>query len=362
MPRKHTEPRIIVRRHVSGGDEDEHNGTWKLAYADFVTAMMTFFLIMWMMNITTVEQRKGIADYFNPVAVSQANSGADGMLAGRSVDRTGSLSTPNAAGEEASPVASPPAIATLGDSDRQPAGRKDPMPHPLGGRQPAEPVDLLKPPPKTAAARPDQTPPAQAGAPQAGAPLTSAPQAGQGQTATVTRAELEALLDRQSAALTEQAALEGLERDLRRRLAATPELAALSDSVIIQQVPEGLRVQLTDQARLSMFAVGSATMNEPGRRLMRLVAAALAPLPNGVSISGHTDALGYAADARYGNWELSSDRANAARRELIAAGVPGPRIVRVEGRADLDHLEGGAPLDPRNRRISITLLRTARPG
>jgi chemotaxis protein MotB len=76
-----------------------------------------------------------------------------------------------------------------------------------------------------------------------------------------------------------------------------------------------------------------------------------------VSISGHTDSLAYSGAAKYGNWELSSDRANAARRELLAAGLPAGRIRRVEGRADLDHLEPENPLDPRNRRIGITLLR-----
>ncbi|MFP5513996.1 MAG: flagellar motor protein MotB [Alphaproteobacteria bacterium] len=337
MPRKTALPPIIVKRHLGGHEEEEHNGTWKLAYADFVTAMMTFFLVMWLMNITTTEQRKGIADYFNPVAVSQSNSGADGMLAGRSVDKTGSLTTPNAAGDQASPVASPPVVASVGDSDRQPAGRKDPMPHPAGN--PVPPVDLLRP----------AAEPAQAAAAEPQPPSVSA-----------TRAELEALLDRQSAELTERVALETLERDLRQRIAAAPDLNALQGSLVIQQVPEGLRVQLTDQARFSMFKVGSAQMNEQGRRLMRMVASALASVPNPIGITGHTDGLGYAADAKYGNWELSSDRANAARRELLASGIPGTRIVRVEGRADLDHFGSSDPLDPSNRRISITLLR--RPG
>ncbi len=319
MPRKKIEPTIIVKRRY-GDEEEEHNGTWKLAYADFVTAMMTFFLIMWLMNITTVEQRKGIADYFNPVAVSQESSGADGMLAGRAVDKAGSLSSAKAPDEQAMPVASPPVVASLGDSDRHPAGRKDPMPHPLGSRAPAPPVDLLQ--------------------------------------AKASRAELEAMLERQTASLNEQMALDKLERDIRGNLAGSPELKALSDSVIIQQTAEGLRIQLTDQAKFSMFAVGSAQMNEQGRRLMRMIAAAVAPLPNGLSITGHTDALGYAPQTRYGNWELSSDRANAARRELVAADVPASRVVRVEGRADLDHLMSETPLDPRNRRISITLLRT----
>lgn len=346
MPRKTALPPIIVKRHLGGHEEEEHNGAWKLAYADFVTAMMTFFLVMWLMNITTTEQRKGIADYFNPVAVSQSNSGADGMLAGRSVDKSGSLTTPNAAGDQASPVASPPVVASVGDSDRQPAGRKDAMPHPPGGAVP--PVDLLRP-------AADSAPPAGESAPPAAGAGTAA-----NQGIGATRAELEALLDRQSAELTEKVALETLEHDLRQRIAASPDLNALSGSLVIQQVPEGLRVQLTDQARFSMFKVGSAQMNDQGRRLMRMVATALAAVPNPIGITGHTDALGYAPDAKYGNWELSSDRANAARRELLSGGIPGARIVRVEGRADLDHFGSSDPLDPSNRRISITLLR--RPG
>ena len=313
MARKRIEPTIIVKRRY-GEEEEEHNSAWKLAYADFVTAMMTFFLVMWLMNVTTVEQRKGIADYFNPVALSQSNSGADGMLAGRAVDSTGSLSTPNAPGEHSVPVASPPVVASLGDSDREAAGRKDPMPHPPGGRSQSE---------------------------------------------RDARAELEALLDRQTAALTERQGLEKAERDLRAALETMPELGALADSVVIERTPVGLRVQLTDQAKVSMYNVGSAQMNEQGRRLMRLVAGAVASAPNRLSITGHTDALGYAEGAKYGNWELSSDRANAARRELIAAGVPARRIVRVEGRADLDHLDAANPLAPQNRRISITLLKAA---
>ena len=329
MPRKRLEPTIIIKRRFEDEGE-EHNSAWKLAYADFVTAMMTFFLIMWLMNVTTVEQRKGIADYFNPVALSQANSGADGLLAGRAVDKTGALTTPNAPGEHSVPVAAPPVVASVGDSDRQPAGRKDPMPHLPGG---------MAPPERNAATE----------------------QAPSGSNRNM-RAELEALLDRQTAALTEQQGLEAAEQTLRQRIAGTPELGALTDSVLIQQTAQGLRVQLTDQAKVSMFNVGSAQMNEQGRRLMRLVASAVAAAPNKLSITGHTDGLGYADGAKYGNWELSSDRANAARRELIAAGIPATRIARVEGRADLDHLDGADPLAPRNRRISITLLKSGAGG
>lgn len=326
MARKKPNELILIQRrsNIFLEDEGDHGGTWKLAYADFVTAMMTFFLILWLMNTITSEQKKGIADYFNPIAVSQSFSGADGMLTGRAADSVGTLTTPNAPGDHSIPVASPPVVASIGDSDREPAGRKDPSPNPPGQTEkPAKPADAKDSPPVPRDAR----------------------------------AELEAMLDRESGAAKEQMTLDQTERTLKQTLQTTPELAALADSVVIQKVPEGLRVQLTDQAKVAMFAVGSPKLNDAGRKLLRLVAQATQAAPNALAIAGHTDGLGYAPDAKYGNWELSSDRANAARRELMAAGIPPTRIIRVEGRADLDHLVNDNALDPRNRRISITLLK-----
>jgi len=327
---------VFVERRASGEEEEEHNGTWKLAYADFVTALMTFFLVMWLMNTVSSQQRKGIADYFNPVAVSTENSGTDGMLSGRAVDDKGSLSSPNAPGEATIPVAAPPVVASLGADDREPAGRKDPAPNPPASEiEPIGPIVDPNPlgPPRGASASNDP----------------NAPSA----------RKLKEMMEREAREETERKALDRAEHDLRDRIAQSPELRDLADSVIIQRVPEGLRVQLTDQAKVAMFAVGSARLNDDGRRLIRLVAAEIVKTPNRLSITGHTDALSYATASKYGNWELSSDRANAARRELAQAGVPPERIVRVEGRADLDHLAAGNPLDPKNRRISFTLLRSA---
>lgn len=348
MARKRVTETIVLNRRSSAHDEEEHNGTWKLAYADFVTAMMTFFLIMWLVNVTTIEQREGIADYFNPVAVSTGNSGADAMLAGRSVDRSGVLTTPNASGEHSLPVASPPVVASVGDSDREPAGRKDPMPHPPGQIAPG-PI----------APDADGTPPRPDGKPVPALDLLTGSAAPAVPDAAVpSRAALDAMLKRQTAALDERLAFQAVEREIRTALESAPDLKPLAASLVIEQTPEGLRIQLTDQARVAMFAVGASSLNEQGRQLMRLVARALAGVPNGIAITGHTDALGYAKENGYGNWELSSDRANAARRELNAAGVPVSRITRVEGRAALDPLLADAPADPRNRRISITVLRS----
>ena len=332
-----TVPLIIRRKALLDDDEDgRHGGTWKIAYADFVTAMMAFFLLMWLVNVTTNEQRNGIADYFNPVAVSQERSGADGMLSGRTVDDEGALTSPSGVGEHTLPVASPPVIASVGDDDREPAGIEEPMPHPPGARAPAGPQpiqDLL-----AGTSRPAE--PGARASPQASSP------------------EFEEFLRRRAEAAEEQRTFERIEREVRNALASVGELRGLADSLIVQQVPEGLRIQITDRPEFAMFTVGSANMNEQGRHLVHVIARVLADVPNGIAITGHTDALAYSGGARYGNWELSSDRANAARRELLVAGLDAGRIVRVEGRAELDHLIGDDPLDPRNRRISITLMRS----
>ena len=136
-----------------------------------------------------------------------------------------------------------------------------------------------------------------------------------------------------------------------------PELTQLQDSLIVEQTPEGLRIQLVDQAGYSMFALGSAQPNEQTRRLVQLVSRVVTQMDNKISISGHTDSRPYRAANGYTNWELSSDRANAARRLLIESGLGANRIALVQGRADTDPLLPTEPESEQNRRISIVLLR-----
>jgi chemotaxis protein MotB len=128
---------------------------------------------------------------------------------------------------------------------------------------------------------------------------------------------------------------------------------------VIDRTPEGLRIQIVDQDRQPMFPLGSAEMLEPAKKLMALIAQAVLRLPNKISISGHTDATPYAL-GKYSNWELSADRANASRREFVGDGVPEDRISRVVGQADRDPLVPDDPTSPRNRRISVVLLREAK--
>src|SRR3546814_243353 len=125
------------------------------------------------------------------------------------------------------------------------------------------------------------------------------------------------------------------------------------------QTPEGLRIQIVDQERFSMFPNGSAEMYDKTRQLLGLVAQAVAQLPQKLSIAGHTDSTPYVTGAKYDNWELSTDRANASRRALVAAGVAPDRIATVVGKAETDPLFPEESASPRNRRISIVLLREA---
>ena len=133
----------------------------------------------------------------------------------------------------------------------------------------------------------------------------------------------------------------------------------MSEAIRIDQTPDGLRIQLVDQAGKSMFPLGSSAMFGHTRQLMELVASAIANLPHHIAIKGHTDASPFVASNGYSNWELSSDRANASRRALLDAGLAAERIASVTGRADQDPLLPEDPFSPNNRRISIILLREA---
>jgi chemotaxis protein MotB len=161
---------------------------------------------------------------------------------------------------------------------------------------------------------------------------------------------------------SEEQRFEQIEQDLRQAMQSAPDLARLADNLQFERAPEGLRIQIIDQARTSMFPLGSAAMYAPTKALLGQVARAIASLPNKVSIAGHTDSVAFRRTDGYDNWSLSLDRADATRRTLIAAGLEGHRIATVLGKADTVPLFPDDPRDPRNRRISITLLRGAPPA
>jgi chemotaxis protein MotB len=158
----------------------------------------------------------------------------------------------------------------------------------------------------------------------------------------------------------EEKQFDAAEHALRQAIQDVPELRNLADSLVIDRTPEGLRIQIVDQDRMSMFPLGSSDMVEPARRLMTLIAQVVKKLPEKIAITGHTDANPYTRGGSYGNWELSVDRANASRRELLTDGIAAERVTRVVGVAEREPLVAD-PLSPRNRRISIVLLRQAPP-
>ena len=284
------QPIIIkkVKKVVGGG---HHGGAWKVAYADFVTAMMAFFLLMWLLNTTSPEQKAGIADYFAPASISSTTSGSGGILGG----------------------------TALGDDGAKSDGKMSAI---------------------------------QQMAPEA--PEETNKDGQSSTTASLDSASEEALRD--ALAKKEQDSFASAAQSLRQSLQDMPELAELSKQIMIDQTPEGLRIQLIDQDGRSMFKENSREPNDRARILLRAVAKVINQLPNRVTISGHTSAsaLGRKAD---GDWSLSASRADASRQILRGAGVDDDRIYQVSGKANSEPLYADDPTLAGNRRISIVLLR-----
>jgi chemotaxis protein MotB len=279
-----------VKKVIGGG---HHGGAWKVAYADFVTAMMAFFLLMWLINTTSPEQKRGIADYFAPASVSRSTQGSDGLLGGTAFQKDGARAS--GSNRQVDAELNPENLRSEGggDANGEQAGKVD---------------------------------------------------------ATATSSTL--------ASRREGAEFASAEASLRQALQDLPEFAELSKHLIMDQTPEGLRIQLVDQEGRAMFQGSSAEPLPRTRHLLEAVAKVIEALPNRISISGHTDAT-TPAGGGYTNWDLSSDRANAARRVLEAQGIDSDRIYQVTGKAASEPLYPDDPEQPANRRISIVLLREA---
>jgi len=311
---------VIIKKVKGKGEHAHHGGAWKVAYADFVTAMMAFFLLLWLLNVTTDIQKRGIADYFEPTIASKSQSGAGGVMAGQTIGQSGAQAVPT----------SLPSLALNRPALRQPDDGDD---GDEGGRAG------------------HNTTTADNGA-QAGvdARAGEAPKKEQ-----LSAEELERRL-----AEREERRFAAAEFTLRQAVEQLPELKGLADNLIVDRTPEGLRIQLVDQEKSPMFALGSYELVDSARKLIAVVTQVVQRLPNQITITGHTDAVPYPGGRKYTNWELSADRANASRREFIADGLPEDRIGRVTGVADRDPLVIDQPTSPRNRRISVVLLREAK--
>ncbi|MFY8144526.1 MAG: flagellar motor protein MotB, partial [Caulobacter sp.] len=267
-----------------------HGGAWKVAYADFVTAMMAFFLLMWLLNTTSPEQKQGIADYFAPASIASTTSGSGGILGGTS----------------------------LGDDGAKADGKLS-----VVQQMAPEAQDVTK-------------------------------EAQSSETASLDSASEQALRD--ALAKKEQDSFASAAQSLRQSLQDMPELAELSKQILIDQTPEGLRIQLVDQEGRSMFKENSREPNDRARVLLRAVAKVINQLPNRVTISGHTSANAF-GKKQDGDWALSAQRADASRQVLRSAGVDDDRVYQVSGKANSEPLYADDPTLAGNRRISIVLLR-----
>ncbi|MBK7813448.1 MAG: flagellar motor protein MotB [Rhodocyclaceae bacterium] len=268
---------IVVKRIKKGGG-GHHGGAWKIAYADFVTAMMAFFLLMWLLGSTTKGDLKGIADYFQtPLKV--ALSGGSGSGDSSSVIQGG--------GEDLS--------RTYGQVKR--------------GDVEAE-------------------------------------------KKTINLQRLRADFER-----AEKQRLESLKGELEALIEATPALKQFKNQLLLDLTTEGLRIQIVDEKNRPMFDSASSELKPYTRDILREIGRALNKVENRISLSGHTDATPYAGgDRGFGNWELSTNRANASRRELVAGGMDDSKMIRVVGLASTVLYDKSDPHGAINRRISIVIL------
>jgi chemotaxis protein MotB len=354
---------IIIRREevVEGG---HHGGAWKVAYADFVTAMMAFFLLMWLLNATTDEQRRGLADYFSPMnPLARGASGSGQPFGGKTPFETGELVSDRGtmavvagraneqAADEALLETSLPHHLTVGKDEEPSQAASE-------ARKPGDPQARAEPAPNTSTAltaelanpalriSPDAKMMAMLGTKTPASAAVSA-------RAAIDEAALQAEQDRREGAAFFQAA-----QQIQNAVQGDKLLESVAQQLSIDITQEGLRIQLLDEDRRPMFALGSTTMTDRARLLLQKVAPALLKLSEPVSIAGHTDAAPF-RNGDKGNWELSSERANVTRRILVEAGLPESRIRSVTGNADRDLLLPADPLAAANRRIAIVVLRTA---
>ena len=263
------EPRPIIVKKIKKTSQGHHGGAWKIAYADFVTAMMAFFLLMWLLGSTSRGDLNGIAEYFKtPLKVAMAGGSGSG------------------------------------DSSSLIAG---------GG------TDLTR------------------------------------KSGQVSRADMKSA--QREAEKLEAARLGALKIRLERLIENNPSIRRFSKQLLLDITAEGLRIQIIDEKNRPMFALSSVELQPYTREILRQIGKVLNEVPNRISLSGHTDAAAYASGERgYSNWELSSERANASRKELVAGGMAEVKVLRVIGLSSSVLFNRADPYDPSNRRISIIVM------
>ena len=269
---------IIIKK-VKKGGHGAHGGAWKIAYADFVTAMMAFFLLMWLLGSTSEGDKKGLQDYFQSPLKVALMGGGSGSGDSSSVIKGGGQDINRSGGQ-----------VKKGDIE---AERKT--------------------------------------------------------------YQLQALKANQAQA--EKQRLETLQDRVKEVVANSPALAAFKSQIRLDMTREGLRIQIVDEQNRPMFDSGLGQVKPYMREILQAIGSVLTEVPNKLTLEGHTDALPFSGGVGgYSNWELSSDRANASRRELIAGGLSGEKVLRVQGLAASMLFEKGNPESPLNRRISVIVM------
>ncbi|ODT82887.1 MAG: hypothetical protein ABS76_04995 [Pelagibacterium sp. SCN 64-44] len=289
--------RPIIIKKVKKHKHAHHGGAWKIAYADFVTAMMAFFLLLWLISMTTPEQKEGLASYFAPASIAPTTSGAGGLMGGTALDNSDAQMS-GSQPEIAKEVAMVPKGEDFGSVEGALSGRNQ--------QQGSDSAD----------SRTSQT-------------------------------DMRADDDQgfHSAAAS-----------IRQAWQSMPDITDIADSLIVEETKEGLNIRLIDQEGRPMFPEGSKYPNEPTRQAIAAVAPILARMSNPVRITGHTAAGGSYSNPRYGSWELSADRANSVRQILGEFGLKDERVDAVVGRAASDPFFPNDPYMAANERIEITLL------
>ena len=268
-------PRPIIVKKITVVEGGHHGGAWKVAYADFVTAMMAFFLLLWLLGATSEKQRKGLADYFTPtlVKLKQESAGSNGMLGGSSI--TDADNYPNRAGQTGNKALTIPLDTTGGAKEGAERARR----------------------------------------------------------------------------------VQAMQQRLEKKLEQNQRIARLARQVRMVDTAQGIRIDLVDDADFSMFQLGTTVLTGDAAELLKVLGQVVNGEPGELTIRGHTDALPWKGGLGANNWSLSAGRAEATRQALLRQNIAEDRFRRIEGVADREPLVQNNPQDPRNRRISILLLR-----
>jgi chemotaxis protein MotB len=290
-------PTIVIKKVMDDSHGGAHGGAWKIALADMMTAMMAFFLLMWLLGASNADQRKSIADYFKPTSHSNVTmgklAGSDGMFGGRSV-----------IDPDGFPFSASQTSAMVTPRSQGGPTENDPSPNGADSKESGQDGDPGK----------------------------------------------------KSAEAADKANFDKMEKEIKEAMAKNPKLDKLKDQVQFARDKDGLRIEIIDKADFAMFGLGTTTMTPRAQALLGEVSKTLAAMPNKVAIRGHTDSFQFANSDDRNNWSLSAERAEETRKIIEKKGIPGNRFAKIEGVADTAPYNPSDPKDPRNRRISITVL------